>query len=121
VGRQEHCWWVEYARQLAMSGLSGALQTWFTWTTFLLTARTVRARDHTGAGMFTRSTPGCGTLAGPSLELEGFRSQKPKGSADSPGLIRPGALRRPARPGSVQLRRYDKYIPGIYQSYETYQ
>ncbi len=26
------------------------------------------ARDHAGAAMFMRSTPGCGTLAGPSLE-----------------------------------------------------
>jgi hypothetical protein len=46
-----------------------------------------------------------------------FRSQKLKGYADSPGLKRPGALEKPRRPGSVQLTRYDKNIPGIYLSY----
>ena len=66
---------------------------------------------------FTRSTPGCGTLAGPSLESAGFRSQKPKGYAASPGLNQPGALQKPGRPGSVLLTRYDKHIPGIYLSY----
>jgi hypothetical protein len=80
---------------------------------------TDQARDLAGAVTFTRSTPGCGTLAGPgpSLESAGFWSQKPKGYADSPGLKRPGALRKPIRPGRVQLTRYDKHIPGIYQSY----
>jgi hypothetical protein len=47
---------------------------------------------------------------------QGFPSQKPKGSAERPDLIRPAALRGPGRPGSVQLKKYDKYIPGIYQS-----
>ncbi len=56
------------------------------------------------------------TLAGPSLKSQGFRSQKPKGSAERPDLIWPGALWGPGRPGSVQLKKYDKYIPGIYQS-----
>jgi hypothetical protein len=34
---------------------------------------TDQARDLAGAVTFTRSTPGCGTLAGPSLESAGFR------------------------------------------------
>ena len=34
---------------------------------------TEQARDHAGAAMFMRSTPGCGTLAGPSLEWVAFR------------------------------------------------
>jgi hypothetical protein len=33
-----------------------------------------------------RSTPGCGTLADPSLELEGFQLQEQKESAERPGL-----------------------------------
>ncbi len=41
-----------------------------------------QARNHAGAAMSMRSTvsstPGCGTLAGPSLELVAFRSPKPK-------------------------------------------
>ncbi len=55
---------------------------------------TVKGRDPAVAVMFTRATPGCGTLAGPgpSLKLEGFLSLKFKGSASSPGLIRPSAL-----------------------------
>ncbi len=44
--------------------------------------------DHTGAAMFMRSTPGCGTLAGPSLEWVAFRSPRPNGFAISPGLKR---------------------------------
>jgi hypothetical protein len=77
---------------------------------------TDQARDLAGAAMFTRSTPGCGTLADPSLESQGFRSQKPKGSAERPDLIRPCVLRGPGRPGRLQRKKYDKYIPGIYQS-----
>jgi hypothetical protein len=77
---------------------------------------TDQARDLAGAVTFTKSTPGCGALAGPSLESVGFRSLKPKGYADSPGLNRPGALQKPGRPGSVLLTRYDKNIPGIYLS-----
>jgi hypothetical protein len=78
---------------------------------------------HAGAAMFMRSTTGCGTLAGPSLALEGFRSQKRKGSADSPGLKHSGALWRLARPASFKLlltwKRYDKYIPERYLRYIT--
>ena len=77
---------------------------------------TDQARDLAGAAMFTRSTPGCGTLADPSLESQGFWSQKPKRSAERPDLNRPGVLRGPGRPGRLQLKKYDKYIPGIYQS-----
>jgi hypothetical protein len=51
-----------------------------------LAVPTVKDLHHAGIAMFTRSTHGCGILAGPSLELEGFRLQKQKGSEDSPGL-----------------------------------
>ena len=60
--------------------------------------QTVKDLHHAGAAMLTRSTHGCGILAGPSLELEGFRLQKQKGSADIPGLKHPGALGRHERP-----------------------
>ena len=76
---------------------------------------------HVGAAMFMRSTHGCGTLAGPSLELEGFRSQKQKRAADSPDLKHPGARGRPGRPASSKLlpKRYDKYKPVLYLAYKT--
>ncbi len=65
----------------------------------------LHTRDH--AAMFMRSTPGYGTLAGPSLEWVAFRSPslRPNGFAESPGLKRPGALGRPEMPGSSQLKR----------------
>ena len=66
---------------------------------------TVQGRDPAGAVMFTRSTHGCGILAGPSLALEAFLWLRLKGSAANPDLIRPSALQRPARPGSVQHLR----------------
>jgi len=55
--------------------------------------------------MCMRSTPGCGTLAGPSLVLVDFQWSKPKRFADVPGPKRPGALGRPGRPGSVPPTR----------------
>ena len=66
---------------------------------------TAPARDRAGAAMCMRSTPGCGTLAGPSLELVDFQWSKPKIFADVQGLKRPGALGRPGRPGSVPPKR----------------
>ena len=80
---------------------------------------TVKALHHAWAAMFMRSTHGCGTLAGPSLELEGYRSQKQKRPADSTGLKHPGALGRPGRPASLLLKRYFKHIPGIHLAYKT--
>ncbi len=55
-------------------------------------------RDHAGAAIFMRSTPGCGTLAGPSLEWVAFRSPRPNGFAERSSLKRPGALGRPEMP-----------------------
>ena len=85
---------------------------------------TARARDRAGAAMCMRSTPGCGTLAGPSLVLVDFRWSKPKRFADAPGPKRPGALGRPGRPGSAlptrrspaeeMWRSYTIHIPVIY-------
>ncbi len=80
---------------------------------------TVKALHRAGAAMFMRSTTGCGTLAGPSLELEAFRSQERKVSVDSPGLKHPGALGILVRPASLLLKRYDKYIPGLHLEFVT--
>jgi len=86
---------------------------------------TARARDRAGAAMCMRSTPGCGTLAGPSLELVDFQWSKPKIFANVQGPKRQCALGRPGRPGSVPPKRrsppeeiwrsYTIHIPFIYQ------
>ena len=84
---------------------------------------TARSRDRAGAAMCMRSTPGCGTLAGPSLVLVDFWWSKPKRFADVPGPKRPTRLEDPAgqearrRRGGVHLKRYDVHIPFIYLSY----
>ncbi len=44
----------------------------------------VKALHHAGAAMFMKSTPGCGTLAGHSLGLGDFLSQKRRRFAKSP-------------------------------------
>ena len=70
-----------------------------------------------GAAMFTRSTPGCGTLDGPSLAWPASLWPKLRRSEGSPGLRLPSA--------DGQLRRlehdfrmvYAKYIPCIYGIY----
>ncbi len=64
-------------------------------------------------------TRGCGNSADPSLELEGFQSQKQKESAKRPGWKHPSALGRPGRPASVLLKEYDMCIPSIYLWYKT--
>jgi hypothetical protein len=60
--------------------------------------------DHAGAAIFMRSTPGCGTLADPSLEWVAFRSPRPSGFAESPSPKRPGAVGRSDMPGSGELK-----------------
>ncbi len=79
--------------------------------------QTVKDLHQAGAAMFTGSTHGCGFLAGPSLELEGFGLLKQKGFADSPGMKHPGALGRHERPVRLQLKRYDKHMPGPRQAH----
>ena len=83
----------------------------------------VKARDHERAAMQTRSMPGCGTLAGPSINLKGFLSQKKKGSAEispeSQGPKHPRMLGRPGRPrlGSSLFKKsdaYTQYVPVWY-------
>ncbi len=51
----------------------------------------VQAQAHGGAAMFTRSTPGCGTLDGPSLAWAASLWPKLRRSDGSPGLRLPSA------------------------------
>jgi hypothetical protein len=69
-----------------------------------------RRGDHAGAAMFMRSTPGCGTLAVPSLEWMAFRSPRPNDFAESPGLKRLGALGRPTS-GFLTCPDVGTYVP----------
>ena len=50
-----------------------------------------------GAAMFTRSTPGCGTLDGPSLAWVAYLWPKLRKSEGSPGLRLPNADGQPRR------------------------
>ena len=84
---------------------------------------TARARDRAGAAMCMRSTPGCGTLAGPSLVLVDFRWSKLRDSQTFQVRNVQARLEDPAGPeacrrrGGVHLKRYDVHIPFIYLSY----
>ena len=51
----------------------------------------VLAQPHGGVAMFTRSTPGCGTLDGPSLAWAAFLWPKLTSSDESLGLRLPSA------------------------------
>ncbi len=51
----------------------------------------VLAQPHGGAAMFTKSTPGCGTLDGPSLVWATSLWPKLRSSYGSPGLRLPNA------------------------------
>ena len=84
---------------------------------------TARARDRAGAAMCMRSTPGCGTLAGPSLVLVDFRWSKPKRFPQTFQVRNvPARLEDPAGPeacrrrGGLHLKGYDVHIPFIYLS-----
>ena len=57
----------------------------------------VRALTRGGAAMFTRSTPGCGTLDGPSLAWAASLWPKLRRSEGSPGLRLPNADGQPRR------------------------
>ena len=86
---------------------------------------TARARDRAGAAMCMRSTPGCGTLAGPSLVLVDFRWSRLRDSQTFQVRNVPARLEDRTGPdseacrrrGEVHLKRYDVHIPFIYLSY----
>ena len=83
----------------------------------LCSCQPAKALHHAGAAMSMRLMTGCGTLAGPNLELEDFQWPRRKGSVESPGLRHPGALGRPGRPAKWRHKRYDMYILGIHLVY----
>ncbi len=78
---------------------------------------TAKALHHAGAAMSMRLMTGCGTLAGPNLELEDFLWPRRKWSVESPALRHPGALGRPGRPAQWRHKKYDMYILGIHLVY----
>ena len=95
ISWQFHAFWKEMQPQLFYTSTAADRGT-------LLSAAVpmVRAITRGGAAMFTRSTPGCGTLDGPSLAWAASLWPKPRRSEGSPGLRLPsadGQLRRLAR------------------------
>jgi hypothetical protein len=80
----------------------------------------VLALPHGGAAIFTRSTPGCGTLDGPSLVWVTSLWPKLKSSDRSPGLRLPSADGQLSRLASDHRMEYAKYIHGIYHEYTWY-
>jgi hypothetical protein len=81
-----HAFWTEMQPQLFHISTAADRRT-------LLSAAVpmVLALPHGGAAMFTRSTPGCGTLDGPSLVWATSLWPKLKSSDGSPGLRLPSA------------------------------
>ena len=78
------------------------------------------ARDRAEAAMYMRSTLGCGTLAGPSLELQVSLLLKLRRYARGAGVLLQRAPGRPGGPTRVLPRlllTYDMHIPVIYLSY----
>ncbi len=80
----------------------------------------VLAKSRGGAAMFTRSTPSCGTLDGPSLAWAASLWQKLRSSDGSPGLRLPSANGQLSRLASYLRMVYAQYIHGIYQEYTLY-
>jgi hypothetical protein len=84
----------------------------------------VLALPRGGAAMFTRSTPGCGTLDGPSLAWEASLWPKLRGSYGSLSLMLPserGQQSWPVLLASDLLLVYTWYIHGIYQVYPDFE
>ena len=73
----------------------------------------VRALTRGGAAMFTRSTPGCGTLDGPSLAWAASLWPKPRRYEGSPCLRLPSADGQLKRLAPDFRMVYAQYIPGI--------
>jgi hypothetical protein len=76
----------------------------------------VRALPRGGAAMFTRSTPGCGTLDGPSLAWAASQWPRLRRSEGSPGLRLPNERGQQSGPGLSS----NWYIHGIYMVYTWY-
>ncbi len=98
--------------------------------TLLSAVPMVLALPHEGAAMFTRSTPGCGTLDGPSLVWAASLWRKLKSSDGSPGLRLPSAeafqdinwmhFEAFQDINWIALKRHDLLSDRIYQVYSWY-
>ena len=82
----------------------------------------VLALTRRGAAMFTRSTPSCGTLDGPSLAWAASLWPKLRSSDGSPGLRLPSADGQLSRLASYLRMVYALawYKHGIYREYTLY-
>ena len=80
----------------------------------------VRALPRGGAAMFTRSTPGCGTLDGPSLAWAASQWPRLRRSEGNPGPRLPSADGQLSRLASDLRLVYVWYIHGIYLVYPWY-
>ncbi len=104
-------------RKTLMSACFSSFGRHWCWPVF----STARARDHAGADMCMRSTPGCGTLAGPSLVTFGRQNRKDPQAFQVRNVL--ARLEDPAGPeacsrrGRFQLKWYDINKPVIYLSY----
>ncbi len=78
----------------------------------------VRALPRGGAAMFTRSTPGCGTLDGPSLAWAASQWPRLRRSEGSPGLMLPNARGQQSGTGIYMV--YTWNIQAYYKVYTTY-
>ena len=76
----------------------------------------VRALPRGGAAMFTRSTPGCGTLDGPSLAWAASQWPRLRRSEGNPGPRLPNERGQQSGPGLSS----NWYIHGIYMVYTWY-
>ncbi len=94
------------------------------WTLLSAAVQMVRALPRGGTAMFTRSTPGCGTLDGPSLAWAASLWPRLRRSTGSPGQTR----RLPSADGQLSWLAslsdldmvYVWYIHGIYMVYTWY-
>jgi hypothetical protein len=110
-----HAFWTEIQPQLFH--ISTAADS---WTLLSAAVPMVRALPRGGAAMFMRSTPGCGTLDGPSLAWAASLWPRLRSSEGSPGLRLPSADGQLSGLTSDLCMVYVWYIHGIYLVHPWY-
>jgi hypothetical protein len=80
----------------------------------------VRALPRGGAAMFTRSTPGCGALEGPSLAWAASLWPRPKRSKGSPGPMLPSERGPQSGPGHGDPDYHDQVTASHGGTYMLY-
>ncbi len=106
-----HAFWTEMQPQLFH--ISTAADS---WTLLSAVVPIVRALPRGGAAMFTRSTPGCGILDGPSLAWAASQWPRLRRSEGSPGLMLPSERGPQSGPGLSS----EWNMHGIYLVYTMY-